>query len=79
MRGEAHLYRLADGLHLAAIIYNAFNLAVIPALGMDLALIHDKPEDNVQSLVDQLYDHIHDYAQAHLGAKVQGVNSNFEL
>jgi hypothetical protein len=78
MRGEAHLYRLADGEYLGGMTFEAFG-QVIGYAGVDFTLDPKNPEASVRVLAARLYDNIHEYAEANLASRVAGVDSLYEI
>lgn len=78
MAGEAHLYRLRDGEHLGAVQFAAYGQQI--GVGMlDLGITSDDPAANITSLKQRLFGDIHDFAQATLAKRAEGVDSVFEL
>lgn len=78
MSGEAHLYRLSDGEHLGAVLFTAYG-QVLGAGMFDVGLLSEDPEENIISLKKRLFGDIHDFAQATLAKRADGIDSVFEL
>jgi hypothetical protein len=77
LRGEAHLYRLADGERLGGILFTAVGYTGVGGIG--LGIDPRKPEAAVRSLTESLYANIQEFAEARLASRVAGVDSLYEI
>lgn len=75
-QGEAHLYRLDDRKHLGAMPFAGRDRAEFSGL---LFAGGDDPQQNLIDLRQRIYSKILEFAQAHLAAKVKGVDSIYEI